>query len=312
MKIVIVGPGAIGSLFAALLSKSKAGHEVWILDKDPQRAKRLSSSGIKVEGVFDFKVKVKASSRPQDIGKADLIIIAVKSYDTESAVNSIPPLLKEETKVLTIQNGVGNLETITEVVSGERALGGVTSHGATLIKEAHIRHAGSGETVIGRPDGRIFGDLRSIANVFNEAKIKAKMSKDIKSVIWSKLIINVGINALATITRLRNGQLIKSERTKEILRQSVSEAVKVAKRKGIKLLYDDPLQKVESVCAATSSNICSMLQDINLKRPTEIDFINGAISRHGRSLGVKTPVNDMLFAIVKTIEATYDKQVDKC
>lgn len=309
MKIVIVGPGAIGSLFAALLAKSKSGHEVWILDKDPQRAKRLTASGIKVEGTSDFRAKIKTTSRAQDAGRADLIIIAVKSYDTESAVNSIKPLLAEETKVLTVQNGVGNLEIITEVVSEDRALGGVTSHGATLVKEAQVRHAGSGETVIGRPDGKIFGDLRNIANVLSEAKIKTKMSKDIKAIIWSKLIINVGINALATITRLQNGQLVKSDRTKEILRQSVSEAVKVAKRKGIKLLYDDPLQKVESVCAATSSNICSMLQDIILKKPTEIDSINGAISRHGRSLGVKTPVNDMLFAIIKTIESTYDTQV---
>ncbi len=188
-------------------------------------------------------------------------------------------------------------------------MGGVTSHGAILIKEGHIRHAGSGETIIGRPDGKIFGDLRKIANVFNEAKIKTKMTKDIKSVIWSKLIINVGINSLAAVTHLKNGQLVKFDGTKEILRQSVSEATRVAKRKGMKLLYDDPLQKVESVCAATSSNICSTLQDVLLKRPTEIDSINGAISRHARSLGIKTPVNDMLFAIVKTIESTYEKQV---
>ena len=329
MKIVIVGPGAIGCLFAALLSRSKSDHEVWILDKEPQRADRLNSSGIKVEGISNFRTsarggsqpkadqpragassgKIKATSSARDIGKVDLIIIAVKSYDTESAVKSISPLLTDETKVLTIQNGVGNLEIINEVVGEDRALGGVTSHGATLVKEGCIMHAGSGDTIIGRLNGKIFGDLRSVANIFNQAKIKTKMSKDIKAVMWSKLVINVGINALAAITRLQNGQLIKSNEAKEILRQSVSEAVRVTKRKRIKLLYDDPLQKVESVCAATSLNICSMLQDIVRNRPTEIDSINGAISRHGRSLGVKTPVNDILSAIIKTIESTYHKQV---
>ncbi len=309
MKIVIVGPGAIGCLFAALLNRSKSDHEVWILDKEPQRANRLNSSGIKVEGISNFRVKIKTTSSARDIGKVDLIIIAVKSYDTESAVKSISPLLTDETKVLTIQNGVGNLEIIKEVIGEDRALGGVTSHGATKVLEGCIMHAGSGDTIIGRLNGKIFGDLRSVANIFNQAEIKTKMSKDIKAVMWSKLVINVGINALAAITRLQNGQLIKSNEAKEILRQSVSEAVRVTKRKRIKLLYDDPLQKVESVCAATSLNICSMLQDIVRNRPTEIDSINGAISRHGRSLGVKTPVNDILSAIIKTIESTYANQV---
>jgi 2-dehydropantoate 2-reductase len=211
--------------------------------------------------------------------------------------------------VLSLQNGVGNLEMISEVVGEDRAVGGVTSHGATLIEEFRVNHAGCGETIIGRLDGKIFGDLRAVADVFNEAKITTRMTKDVKAVIWSKLIINVGINPIAAITRLSNGDLLKSDEAKEILRQCVSEAVKVAKRKRIRLLYDDPLQKVESVCAATSANICSMLQDILHKRLTEIDSINGAICRHGRSLGVKTPVNDILFAVIKTMESTYDRQV---
>lgn len=308
MKIVIIGAGAIGSLFAALLARSKSENEIWILDKDQARAKRFNSQGIEVEGISNFKAKIKATSNAQDIGKADLIIIAVKSYHTEQAVKSIPPLLTQETKVLTIQNGLGNLEIISEIAGAERTLGGVTSHGATLIKEGHVKHAGAGETIIGRLDGKIFADVRTVANILNEAKIETKMSKDIKSVIWSKLIINVGINALSAITKLKNGELVKQEGVKEILRQAVSEAARVTKRKGIKLLYDDPIQKVESVCIATSPNVSSMLQDVLNKKHTEIDSINGAVSRHGRGLSIKTPINDMLFALVKTIESTYDKQ----
>lgn len=277
MKITIVGQGKIADFLATSLTKSRAKHDLRILNIGEQKTKTVS--------------KIPGSD------KSDLVIVAVKSYDTELAINSIKPLLGDETKVLTIQNGVGNLEMINEVVTEDRALGGV------LWPE---------QAVIGRPDGKMFGDLRIIANTFNEAKIKTRMSKDIKSVIWSQLVINVGIDALSAITRLRNGQLIKSEGTKEILRQAVSEAVKVAKRKGVKLLYDDPLQKVESICAATSSDISNMLEDILNKRKTEIDSLNGAISRHGRSAGQKTPMNDMLSAIVKTIEATYDKQIEKC
>ncbi|MBN1405268.1 MAG: 2-dehydropantoate 2-reductase [Candidatus Omnitrophica bacterium] len=308
MKIAVVGSGAMGCLFAAFLSRSKAGHEVWVLAKDQARAKRLSSSGIEVEGDFNFKVKINATANAADMAGAALVIIAVKSYNTEAAVKSIMPILSQDSKVLTIQNGLGNLEMVNEFVGTERALGGVTSCGATVLKEGRIKHAGSDETIIGRPDGKIFADVRQIANLLNEAKIETKMSKDIKSVIWSKLIINAGINALAAITRLPNGRLIKQEPIKEMLRQAVSEAVKVAKRKGIKLIYDDPIQKVESVCVATSCNICSMLQDIMNKKPTEIDAINGAISRHAKGLSIKTPVNDMLYALVKTIESNYDKQ----
>ena len=135
------------------------------------------------------------------------------------------------------------------------------------------------------------------------------MAKDIDSVIWSKLVINVGINALTAITRLKNGMLVQHDGTREVLRSSVQEAVRIVKRKRIKLAYDDPIQKVESVCKATSSNVSSMLQDVLSKERTEIDFINGAIVRQGKALGIPTPVNELLTNLVKTIELSYSKTV---
>jgi len=126
--------------------------------------------------------------------------------------------------------------------------------------------------------------------MFNKAGLELRISRDIKGLLWSKLIINVGINALTGITRLRNGRLIEFDGTRRILQEAVAEATRVAKRKRIKLIYDDSLAKVESVCEATAANASSMLQDVLRKKRTEIDFINGVIVRQAQGLGISVPL----------------------
>jgi 2-dehydropantoate 2-reductase len=221
------------------------------------------------------------------------------------------PLIDENTKVLTLQNGIGNIEIIAEAVGSEKVIGGVTNLGVTLIDEGKVRYAGRGETVIGRIDGKIPVEMRSLREIFNKAGLETRISRDIKGLLWSKLIINVGINALTAITRLNNGKLIEFEGTRRILREAVTEATKIAKRKRIKLIYDDPLAKVEAVCEATATNVSSMLQDVLRKKRTEIDFINGVIVRQGQELGIPTPANSILTDLVKTIEAGYNLIVER-
>jgi len=307
MQIVVVGPGAMGSLCSALLSRSR--EEVWLLDKHRERADRINQQGISIEGVSGtWKARVRTVSQALDIKKADLIIIGVKSYDTKEAMMRVKPLIGASTVVLTLQNGIGNLEIIGEIAGPDKVIGGVTSHGATLLDAGCIRHAGRGETIIGRLDGKITVEMRSIREIFNKAGLETRISRDIKGLLWSKLIINVGINALTAITRLPNGRLIAYEGTRRILRDAVSEATKVAKRKRIKLIYDDPLAKVEAVCEATATNISSMLQDVLRNKRTEIDFINGVIVRQAQELGIPVPVNSLLSDLVKTIESSYKEQ----
>lgn len=308
MRIVVVGPGAIGCLFAACLSK--VNPDTWILDKDKQRARKINEQGITVEGISgNWKTKIKATAAVEEINTADLIIIAVKSYDTHAASVSIKRLISEKTSVITLQNGLGNVETIGEVVGEDKVIAAVTSQGATLLDVGHIRHAGKGETIIGKIDGRMTSSLRQIREVFKKAKFETRISRDIRGILWSKLIINVGINALTAITHLNNGRLIEFEGSRQILRDAVLEAVKVAKRKRIKLIYDDPLAKVEAVCSATATNVSSMLQDVLKKKRTEIDFINGVIVRQAKSLSIPSPVNSLLLDLVKTIESSYKLQV---
>ena len=304
MKIVIVGPGAMGCLFAAFLSKSK--EELWLLDKNKDNAAKINGIGITLEGASGtWQAKPKTTTNVQDIGKADLILICVKSFHTKQAVEQIKPLLQQNTKVMTLQNGIGNIEIISELAGEDKVIGGITSEGATLIETGKIRHAGGGETIIGTLDGKAPVEIRGIRELFNKVGLQTKMSRDIKGLIWSKLIINVGINALTAITRLPNGKLIEFEGTKRILRDAVTEATRIAKRKRIKLIYDDPLAKVEAVCEGTSANISSMLQDVLKKKRTEIDFINGVIVRLGQELGIAVPTNKLLVDLVKTIELSY-------
>ncbi|MBL7081656.1 MAG: 2-dehydropantoate 2-reductase [Candidatus Omnitrophica bacterium] len=309
MKIVIAGPGAIGSLFASYLGKSK--QEIWLLDKHKARAEKLSQSGIAISGVSGtWQGRVRVSANPEEIGKSDLFIVCVKSYDTREVINYARPIIDMNCSVLTLQNGIGNVEIISELLRGQSVFAGTTSQGANLVETGILRHAGFGETIIGRIDGKLTSELREIRQLFNQVGIPTRLSRDIKGVLWSKLIINVGINALTGITHLKNGQLLEFEGTQAIMRQAVSEAAKIAKRKRMKLQFDDPLAKVEAVCSATANNISSMFADVLKKKRTEIDFINGVIVRQGQSLGIPVPVNCLLLDLIRTIESSYSLRID--
>jgi 2-dehydropantoate 2-reductase len=308
MKTAIIGPGALGTLLATSLARAK--NEVWLLDNNPQRAKKLSHDNIKLEGVSgSYKAKINITADTKEIGTPETIFICVKSYDTENALKHIKHLVGDNTYVVSLQGGLGNLQLISEYVESERIIGGITSQGATLVEEGHVQHTAKGETIIGQDSGKVLSGIREISSMLGKASFPTKVSKDINSVIWSRLIINVGINALSAVTRLKNGSLVKNEYTREIMRRAVSEAAKVAKRKRIKLLYDDPIQKVESVCRATTGNLSSMLQDVLNQRQTEIDFINGSIIRQAKNLNIKTPTNEMLTELVKGIEENYNNLV---
>lgn len=308
MKVVIVGPGAIGLLFAAFLHRGN--NEVWLLDKDKSRAQMLDSKGIRVEGVSGkWEAKIKATSATKDIGKAELVILAVKSYSTKAAAEAIGSLVDDNSFLLSIQNGIDNIETLTEYFDKDRVVAGLTNQASTYLGIGSLRHAGKGDTIIGMLDKKMGVGLRQIREVLNKAGLDCRITKDIKGAAWSKLIVNAGINPLSAITRLPNGKLTSSDSIYRIMKSTVNEAVKVAKRKRIKLAFEDPVSKVERVCQATSDNISSMLQDVLNKKRTEIDSINAAIVRQAETLGIKTPVNSFLVDIIKTIENTYSHQI---
>jgi 2-dehydropantoate 2-reductase len=307
MNFMIVGPGAMGCIFATRLKA--AGFNVTLRDYKQERADILNEKGIRIEGIGgDRTVHVPVTTgKPAE--KIDIVLICVKSNETKKAAETVSEFLDSKAWVMTLQNGVGNLEAIEDIIGKGRVIGGVTSEGGTVLGPGHVRHAGEGETIIG-PRGLSGSPIEFIVSSFNKAGFKTKSADDVHSLIWGKLIVNVGINALTAITGLKNGRLPEIDGTKKIMRDAVTEATAVARAKGIHLPYPDPFERVQEVCKLTAGNVASMLQDVLGKRPTEVGFINGAIVLEGERYGIPTPVNQTLSRLVETIQATYGDTVN--
>ncbi|MFZ0614075.1 MAG: 2-dehydropantoate 2-reductase [Desulfobacterales bacterium] len=307
MRIAIIGAGAMGSIFGAMLS---AVADVALVDNFERHVRAIRGNGLEIE-LNDGSIKnqaVFATARPEEVAPGvDLAIIFTKSYDTRQAAETARDLLAEKGIALTLQNGIGNLDVIAGVVGENRCAAGVTSHGGTLVHPGRVRHAGEGPTYIAAPSAAV--DLGPVADVFTRAGIDVSLSGNLDTLIWGKLVINVGINALAAIVRVPNGILGITGECKAILAEAVAEAVQVAQALGIALPYDDPLAHVLAVCEKTAKNRASMLQDTLRGVRTEIGVINQAIVEKGVELGVATPCNRFLTATVLALEATAAQRI---
>ncbi len=304
MNITIVGAGAMGSLFGALLTES--GEAVCLLDIWKEHVDIINDRGLGIElnGKTRF-VKIRAEYGYNSVNESDLVIIFVKSTQTYEAAKTAHRLIGDKTFVLTLQNGMGNADAIAEIIEPERVIAGTTAHGATVIGPGYIRHAGQGPTILGMWSGRQNVALERIAEVFNTAGIVTEVVDDVKTVVWKKLIINVGINAITALTGIKNGGILDLESTRDLVGEAVKEAVSVAASQGIKLPRD-MTEQVFKVAKATGANRSSMGQDIDNKRQTEIDAINGAVVDLAKKSGhEKVPVNETLTALVRTCQAHY-------
>lgn len=306
MRIAIIGAGAMGSLFGGLLSPVAQVH---LVDPWQEHVDAIRRDGLcLVEGGEDKILQLSATSDPAEVSSADLAIIFLKSHQTEWGAQIARRVLRPDGLALTLQNGLGNRDVLARVLGESRAWQGVTAHGATLLGPGRVRHAGLGPTHLEtRPD--IAARAEQVAALFQQAGIETHLSPDLDSLIWGKLVINVGINALTAILRVPNGVLGQTKPARVLMDQAVEEAMQVVRAKGIQLPYDDPFKKVHDVCAATAGNRSSMLQDALRGSRTEINVINGAIVREAAKLGLQAPVNQVLAGLVRAIEATYSDRV---
>ena len=307
MKVAIVGAGAMGSLFGALLAEG--GHEVWLCDIWQEHIKALKQNGLKIEHVGEIRnVNLNASSDPRQIGESELVLIFVKSTQTKSAAESAALLAGRNGWVMTLQNGMGNAETIAEHIPSSRILAGTTAHGATMLEAGSIRHAGAGPTTVGMWAGgeKEFRIARQIADQFTRAGIEATAVEAVRPVIWDKLLVNIGINAITALAGIKNGQILDLELTRELSRAAIEEAASVAQAQGIEI-RKDPADHVFQVAAATAANRSSMGQDVDHHRPTEIKAINGFVVREASRMGLTAPVNQTLSALVETMEYNHCK-----
>ena len=204
-----------------------------------------------------------------------------------------------------MQNGAGNVEALVDIRGSERVLGGITSEGATLLGQGKVRHAGHGLTHIGPASGPVDQFTNEVLELLLAAGFKASASEGVQDLIWTKLVINVGINPLTAILEVKNGRLLELPSAAQLMADAVAEAVKVGLARGINFLHGDMLASVRDVAQATGANVSSMLQDIRAKRRTEVAYINGAVVRAGQEQGVPTPVNVTITNLVTAKQEGY-------
>lgn len=308
MRIAIVGAGALGSVIGSLLHE--AGLEPVLIERDPDEVRLVREQGLWLEGVSgDRVVRPRIVAEAYEAGSVDLALVLVKSYDTAASVPTLKQILSRDGLILTLQNGIGNYETLNEAAPGQVLLG-TTTMGAMTLGRGRFRHTGFGDTHFGEADGSIRDRTKAIGAILEQMKGgPVHVVDNAVGCVWSKLIINAAINAPATLLRVRNGDLPGSPGGKELIRSIVVECLTIVRAKGISLIFDDPGAKVLAVCKGTAANVNSMFQDIRAGRRTEIDFINGALAREAEQLGISAPVNRTLSQLIKALEATSSQTV---
>lgn len=308
MHILMLGAGAMGSLLGARLSRTEA--DITLFSTNREHIQAIQTHGLAIEELdgSESHYKLTACDHPHKIqDDADLVIVLVKSYATQEALSSILHRCHASTLFLTLQNGIGNWENIARVVDTESVLLGSTAQGATLLEPGKIRHGGNGVTFIGEPRGPASHRVHCLVELFRRAGLETHSSDIMEQLIWEKLMVNAGINVITALTGIRNGMIADLETARELSRATVEEAVRVAVARGFEM-PGNIMERVFKVAQATAVNRSSMGQDVDRKKRTEIDAINGAIVRFGEEEKIPTPVNRTLTQLVKILEAGYLKE----
>ncbi|MGM4905325.1 ketopantoate reductase family protein [Tardiphaga sp. 866_E4_N2_1] len=301
-KVAIVGCGAMGSVYAALMVN--AGHEVHAVTLWPDHAEAMNTHGLRCEGASgDRTVSIHASTTTDDIGPCDLVIIATKAFDVEAAANSCAALLGPGTIVQTIQNGLGSPEIAAPVLGADRiAVGVVGGFGASMRGPGHVHHNGMEMIRFGSYAGLPKQLLQASAKIWESAGFKVALFDDIKQMVWEKLIMNVAFSGTSCTTGLTIGEILDDSDAWSVARGCAEEAIAVATASGITLDVGDPVAHIRRLGGKIPGARPSMLLDYQARRACEIDAINGSIPRIGKPLGVATPVNDTVVGIIKARE----------
>lgn len=291
-SILIVGTGAMAGLFGARLGPRAA---VTLLGTWKAGLEALTRDGIRLqENGSVLQVPVRATSNPAECHGAEIALFLVKSWQTQRAAAMLAKCLAPQGVALTLQNGLGNLELLEAELGPQRVALGVTTVGATVLGPGRVRVGGSGATYVA-PHPR----LEPLVDLLQTAGFEVHPADNIESLVWGKLVVNCGINALTALLEVPNGELLARPGARALMQQAALETARVAAASGVKLPYPDPVEQVEGVARRTASNSSSMLQDIRRGAPTEVDAINGAVVQAADRLGVPVPVNRTLWNLVR-------------
>jgi 2-dehydropantoate 2-reductase len=302
MKIAIVGTGAMGSVYAGLFAS--AGHEVWAIDRWQEHVDAMRSKGLRVEGASgDRTVRVNATSDFSEPGPCDLVVLATKAMQVADAASSIHSLLKSDTPVLSIQNGLGGPETAARVLGRERVMVGVVGgFGASMRAPGHAHHNGMELVRLGEFGGPITPRLKQVEETWRSAGFRVKVFDDIDQLVWEKLICNCSLSGPCAVSDMTTGELMADPDMAKISAACATEAFNVAKKKGVKLGFDDPVAYTRDFASKIPKAKPSVLLDLVSRRKSEIEVINGSIPRVGKEVGMPAPVNEAITALVHAKE----------
>jgi 2-dehydropantoate 2-reductase len=300
MKTGIVGAGALGSLFSYYFSRRGIDYTVYEINKDAVNSMKKGLTIFK-EGSEEKIVPI-IDSTPEILKDSDIIFIFVKSYSTSDAVKTIMPHIKKNSLIVSLQNGIGNFEAISEFINPELIIYGITTHGASKENHSILHFGGRGTIEFG---GRSGESVEKLQTLFNNAELDSTVTSTPEKSVWQKALINAGINPIASIMDITNGEILKNGYLKDLQKKILIEGAAAAECAGVKINNEEIIKKTIDVCRNTSSNRCSMLQDIKNKRKTEIDYINGKIIEYADKAGIKVPFNESLYYIIKAIESSF-------
>ncbi|MBN2066025.1 MAG: 2-dehydropantoate 2-reductase [Candidatus Thermoplasmatota archaeon] len=297
MNIVVMGSGAIGSLFGALLSTK---HTVTLIGRH-DHVHAIKTDGLRIHGKTEVVVRPSVAKSIKEVYPLiDLLLFTVKSYDTLIASRQLALHIDEQTPILSLQNGLGNVEKISRFIPQRQILAGVTTHGSIFPKPGTIYHTGFGDTTIGEIHGKTTGRVQQICDTFNEVGITTTISKNIVAALWEKSIINSSINPLTAFFQCKNGSLLQNPLLESIVERVCEESTAIAQTNGFPPSSQNMVQKTKQVICETAHNQSSMLQSIQKGKRTEIDAINGKLVEVGKKHHVETTLNELLLYLVKS------------
>jgi len=297
MQIAVIGAGNMGCVYGGNLAR--IGEQVTLIDVWVEHIDRIRAHGLHLEGLNgDFTVSVGATVAPAEAPKADAVLICANAYNTPEAARSAKAVLKEGGYAVTLQNGVGNVEVLTEVLGKGRVLAGLSFHSGDLRGPGNVTHTNSGPTYLGELDRSKSSRLLTLADRMEEARLNPVLEEDIVVTIWSKFVHNCGINAICAITDLRPGHIHAIPALDDFQSHIINETLALVRAKGISLPDPDPLSTIKSYCAKKFHRV-SMLQHLDRGKQTEIDALNGYVARESRKLGLAAPYSEALTMLMR-------------